>query len=69
MMTATFVGIFYFGLLCTLTVAVALIADLLLLPVVFRWYSSFGDPKPVADTARHDRNLEVAVDSASAIRG
>lgn len=69
MMTATFVGIFYFGLLCTLTVAVALIADLLLLPVVFRWYSSFGNPEPVADIARDDRKLEVSVDPATAVHG
>jgi predicted RND superfamily exporter protein len=52
MMLATFVGIFYFGLLCTLTVAFALIADLVLLPVVFRWYSGLrGDAVPVEVTA------------------
>ncbi len=53
MMIATFVGIFYFGLLCTLTVAVALVADLLLLPVVFRWYGGLGDGANAVEADRH----------------
>jgi hypothetical protein len=61
MMVATFVGIFYFGLLCTLTVAVALIADLLLLPVVFRWYSGLGgDRVAAAQPARAEITEAVA---------
>jgi predicted RND superfamily exporter protein len=39
LLTAGFVGMFYFGLLCVLTIVFALGADLLLLPVVLRWYS------------------------------
>jgi len=38
MMFGSFVGMIYFGLLCMLTIIFALIADLLLLPVVLRWY-------------------------------
>jgi hypothetical protein len=38
MLTAGFVGAIYFGLLTMLTILVALAADLLLLPVMLRWY-------------------------------
>ena len=38
MLLSDFVGSLYFGLLCTVTIIVALAADLLLLPVVLRWY-------------------------------
>jgi predicted RND superfamily exporter protein len=39
LMTADFVGTYYFGLLCLLTIVFALAADLILLPVVLRWYA------------------------------
>lgn len=45
MLTSDFVGTVHFGLLCTITVAVALIADLLLLPVLLRWYDRARAPK------------------------
>jgi len=38
LMLGSFVGMVYFGLLCVLTIVFALAADLLLLPVVLRWY-------------------------------
>jgi len=38
MLVGSFVGQIYFGLLCMLTIVFALAADLLLLPVVLRWY-------------------------------
>ena len=38
MLIAHFVGMVYFGMLCLLTILFALTADLLLLPVVLRWY-------------------------------
>jgi predicted RND superfamily exporter protein len=40
MLTAGFVGAIYFGLLTMLTIVIALAADLLLLPVLLRWYGS-----------------------------
>jgi predicted RND superfamily exporter protein len=39
LMTADFVGTYYFGLLCLLTIVFALAADLILLPVVLRWHA------------------------------
>jgi len=39
MLTAGFVGAIYFGLLTMLTILIALAADLLLLPVMLRWYA------------------------------
>lgn len=39
LMTADFVGTYYFGLLCLLTIVFALGADLILLPVVLRWHA------------------------------
>ncbi len=39
MMLSAFVGTIHFGLLCLLTILFALAADLVLLPVVLRWYS------------------------------
>ncbi len=38
MLTGSFVGTFYFGILCLLTIVFALAADLLLLPVLLLWY-------------------------------
>lgn len=38
MLTAGFVGAIYFGLLTMLTILIALAADLMLLPVLLRWY-------------------------------
>jgi predicted RND superfamily exporter protein len=38
MLTAGFVGAIYFGLLTMLTILIAVIADLVLLPVMLRWY-------------------------------
>ncbi len=38
MLMSQFVGSVYFGMLCLITIVFALIADLLLLPVVLRWY-------------------------------
>lgn len=40
MLTAGFVGAIYFGLLTTITILVAVLADLFLLPVLLRWYDS-----------------------------
>lgn len=66
MMIATFIGIFYFGLLCTLTVAVALIADLMLLPVVFRWYGGLDGR---SETIAAPQELpDVAQGGAQALR-
>ncbi len=48
MLLSSFVGTIYFGLLSTLTIAFALLADLLLLPVVLRWYSDHGGPVRIA---------------------
>ena len=45
MLTSDFVGTVHFGLLCTITVAVALITDLLVLPVLLRWYDRARAPK------------------------
>jgi len=47
MLTSSFVGTIYFGLLCMLTIVFALLADLLLLPVVLRWYSKRRRGAPV----------------------
>jgi predicted RND superfamily exporter protein len=57
LLLAHFTGMFWFGLLCLLTIVFALAADLLLLPVVLMWYDGgrrgvtvFGDAEePVAD--------------------
>ena len=68
MMIATFVGIFYFGLLCTLTVAVALVADLLLLPVVFRWYGALGGEERVAEKGLEPSVSDVGTESTAAFR-
>ncbi|MFQ5478422.1 MAG: RND family transporter [Candidatus Binatia bacterium] len=38
LMTASFQPTVHFGMLCLLTIVIALLADLLLLPVVLRWY-------------------------------
>ncbi len=40
MLTSSFVGEVYFGLLVTLTIVIALLADLILLPVMLRWYDA-----------------------------
>ena len=48
LMTAGFVGTYYFGLLCVMTIAFALGADLLLLPIVLRWYAKRNEPVVVA---------------------
>jgi predicted RND superfamily exporter protein len=45
MLTAGFVGAIYFGLLTMLTILIALLADLLLLPVLLRWYDSGLRPR------------------------
>ncbi len=68
MMTATFVGIFYFGLLCTLTVAVALVADLLLLPVVFRWHGGSGGYERATVLDHGQTVTDVAPTRAAAMR-
>jgi predicted RND superfamily exporter protein len=68
MMVATFVGIFYFGLLCTLTVAFALIADLLLLPVVFRWYGSLRGDETVAVEAIDAEHADAVIGEGAAFR-
>jgi len=47
LMTADFVGTYYFGLLCLLTIVFALGADLILLPVVLRWHSERREPVAV----------------------
>jgi predicted RND superfamily exporter protein len=40
MLTASFVGAIYFGLLTMLTILIALVADLVLLPVMLRRYAT-----------------------------
>jgi hypothetical protein len=47
MLTSSFTGAVYFGMLVMITMILALVADLLVLPVMLRWY----DPKPSARTA------------------
>jgi predicted RND superfamily exporter protein len=48
MLTSSFVGAIYFGLLTTLTIVIALLADLILLPVMLRWYDVHRRrPQPV----------------------
>ncbi len=42
MLSASFVGAIYFGLLTMLTILVALAADLSLLPVMLQWYDAAG---------------------------
>ncbi len=51
MMAGSFVGMIYFGMLSMLTIAVALIADLLLLPVVLRWTRGAGGTAVVTEPA------------------
>jgi hypothetical protein len=48
MMAGSFVGMIYFGMLSMLTIAVALLADLLLLPVVLKWTG--GGPRRAEST-------------------
>ena len=50
LMTADFVGTYYFGLLCLLTIVFALAADLLLLPVVLRWHAERGERVAVEES-------------------
>lgn len=47
MLTSSFTGAAYFGMLVMITMILALVADLLVLPVMLRWY----DPKPNSRTA------------------
>lgn len=49
LMTADFVGTYYFGLLCLLTIVFALAADLLLLPVVLRWHAERWETVPIEE--------------------
>jgi predicted RND superfamily exporter protein len=42
MLSASFVGAIYFGLLTMLTILIALVADLVLLPVMLQWYEAAG---------------------------
>ncbi len=51
MITSSFTGSMYFGMLVLITMVLALITDLLVLPVMLRWY----DPKP-----RAERQSEMA---------
>ncbi len=46
MMLSAFVGTVNFGLLCLLTILFALAADLVLLPVVLRWWSGAAEEVP-----------------------
>ena len=48
MMVAHFMGMVYFGMLCSITIVIALTADLLLLPVVLRWYGRRREPTAAA---------------------
>jgi predicted RND superfamily exporter protein len=52
MLSASFLVAVYFGLLTMLTIAIALVADLVLLPVMLRYYESWrrgvGVVRPVA---------------------
>jgi predicted RND superfamily exporter protein len=41
MLSSSFVGAIYFGLLTMLTILIALAADLVLLPVLLRWYDTW----------------------------
>jgi predicted RND superfamily exporter protein len=69
MMIATFIGIFYFGLLCTVTVAAALVADLLLLPVVFRWYGALrGEERLTENRLEPSPSDDVETENPSVIR-
>lgn len=45
MLSAGFVGAMYFGLLTMMTILIAVAADLLLLPVLLRWYDSGPSPR------------------------
>ena len=50
MLSSSFVGAIYFGLLTMLTIMIALVADLVLLPVLLRWYDSWRprlEPSPI----------------------
>ncbi len=42
MLSASFVGAVYFGLLTMLTILIALVSDLVLLPVMLQWYEGAG---------------------------
>lgn len=52
MLTAGFVGAIYFGLLTMLTILIALVSDLVLLPVMLRWYGAVRRRPVVAVAAR-----------------
>ncbi len=57
LMTGSFAGTVNFGLLCLLTIVFALIADLLLMPVLLHWYGGHHktEPLPAAATADSKR--------------
>jgi predicted RND superfamily exporter protein len=54
MLTSGFVGAVYFGLLTMLTIIIALAADLLLLPVMLRWYDSRRRTAPIPEPVAHE---------------
>jgi predicted RND superfamily exporter protein len=60
MLASSFVGTIYFGMLCMITIVFALLADLLLLPVVLRWYS---------DRRRGARGLAPTAETAGTFSG
>ena len=64
MMLGSFVGMIYFGLLCMLTIVFALAADLLLLPVVLRWYDHEEDYLGIVKPA-----LDFAAEKLARLRG
>ncbi|MEE8312185.1 MAG: MMPL family transporter [Candidatus Binatia bacterium] len=70
MMAGSFVGMVYFGLLSMITIIFALAADLLLLPVVLRWYAS--EPGALAApqrTAREEAEIGEVSDAREPARG
>jgi predicted RND superfamily exporter protein len=50
MLTSSFTGAIYFGLLVMITMVLALVADLLVLPVMLRWYDPKTSKTPAAET-------------------
>ena len=51
LLVAHFNGMFWFGVLCLITIVFALAADLLLLPVVLMWYDERRQGAFVADAS------------------
>jgi predicted RND superfamily exporter protein len=58
MLTASFVVAIYFGLLTMLTIVISLVADLVLLPVMLRYYETWRRGFPVAAPIARDAITE-----------